>query len=377
MPYTVTRSELQRLRLYNQRLASRTRISPEALVAALGAVQAQEHDAALLAIRARVAGTTATRLQDVVERQRRLLQTWCLRGTLHLIASADVHWLLPLVAPHLLKNSRRRYRQLDLDERTLGAATDLIIMALAERGPQTRAELVAYLEAENISAEGQRTPYLLRRAALLGLICLGPQRDGKETYVLLDEWVGRAPAKEGTWEMLATRYLAGYGPVAVEDFARWSGAGIREARAAFAAQEDALVEVEAEGQTLWLLSEAAEYLLGDPELPELPPRLLPAYDPLLLGYHSREWLVEPAFARLIHPGGGFLYPTLVAGGKAAGTWKRGRHNGRLEIEITPFAALDKAQTAMLEEEAADLGRFYARDAVLVIEGERKASRRPC
>lgn len=366
MAYSLTRSDLQRMRLRNQRLLTRDDTVAESLVAALVAVQAQEQPSALLAIRARATGTTKAALTELLEQKRRLLRTWCLRGTLHLVASDDVHWLLPLVAPRLLKNSGRRYRQLELDEKTLTRATELIVGALSERGPLTRADLAAFLEEHDISAEGQRMPHLLRRAALLRLLCLGPEQDGKETYVLLDKWIDRPEVQEGGWKTLADRYLTAYGPASVDDFARWSGARKGEARKAFASLEDTLVEAEVNDQTLWLLATQAERLLDDTPLPEPPARLLPAYDPLLLGYQSRDWLVAPEYAKQIHPGGGFLRPTLIAGGEAAGTWKVERSNGRLEIVVTPFTALNPKQTRLLEDEVNALSGFYEMEATVSI-----------
>ena len=366
MAYSLTRSDLQRMRLRNQRLLTRDDTAAESLVATLGAVQAQERASALLAIRARATGMTEAALTEVLEQKRRLLRTWCLRGTLHLVASDDVHWLLPLVAPRLLKNSRRRYQQLELDEQTLADATELIIAALADRGPLTRTELAAFLEEHNVSAEGQRMPHLLRRAALLRLLCLGPERDGEETYVLLDKWIDRPEVQVGGWETLADRYLTAYGPASVDDFVRWSGARKGEARKAFTAVQDTLVDVAFEGQTLWLSAAQAERLLDGSARPEPPTRLLPAYDPLLLGYHSRDWLVAPEYARRIHPGGGFLRPTLVAGGEAAGTWKLAKRNGRLETIVTPFTTLGHKETRSLEDEVNALSGFYEMEATLSI-----------
>ena len=340
--------------------------TPEALAASLGAVQAQEKASALLALSARSVATTEEELKQALEVKRTVLRTWCLRGTLHIVATDDLYWLLSLITPRLLKNSRRRYQQLELDKRTLSRATELILVALAENGPLTRAELAAYLAAENVSAEGQRMPHLLRRAALLRLICMGPERSGLETYVSLDDWVDLPPPKEESWETLATRYLASYGPASVPDFARWSGARLGQARQAFAAQKDTLVEAEAEGETLWLLAAQAERLLGEQRLSEPPARLLPAYDPLLLGYHSRDWLVEAAHAGLIHPGGGFLRPTLLVGGEATGTWKVSRRDHRLEVAVRPFTSLAPRLTRALEDEVDALGRFYGIQATLTV-----------
>lgn len=362
----LTRADLQRLRLRAQKLARPAAGDVAGLVGAMGALQAQEKPAALLALRPRLQDVTAAGATAALEDSRRIVRTWCLRGTLHLLASEDVRWLLRLVAPRMLKNSGRRYRELGLDEQTLVRATRLIAEALAAEGALTRAELGAYLERRQIDVQGQRLPHLLRRAALLGLICLGPDRDGAETYVLLDEWLGAesAPPDLG-WEELAGRYLEAYGPVGVDDFATWSGAYQGEARHAFTALRDEVVEVEVDGERY--VCPAAQLAIWE-QAPAAEPavHLLPAYDPFLLGYRSRQWLVAPAFASEIHPGGGFLRPALVVNGEAAGTWRIKRGTAPLQVEVSPFEPLGVESEGLVGAEVAELGRFWGVETALSI-----------
>jgi hypothetical protein len=129
---------------------------------------------------------------------------------------------------------------------------------------------------------------------------------------------------------LARRYARAFAPAEPEDFASWSGLPLRDARAAWTSVESP---------------------------PHLPPpcstdvRVLPAFDTYLLGYRSRDFMVPPAHARRVWPGGGIVRPTILANGRAVGTWRR--NGGRVEIE--PFE--DAAPAA--EDELADVGRFLA------------------
>lgn len=369
MPQLLTRSQLQQLRLAAQHLGEQRATGVAALTSALVAIQSQEKPSSILAIRPRTKKITARDVEQALESTRTIIRTWCLRGTLHLIAAADVHWLLPLVAPRLLKNLQRRHRQLGLDDDTLTAATKLFMAALRERGPMTRAELSALLEQNGISAEGQRLPHLIGRAALLGLLCHGPERDGTQTYVLLQDWLEDAPTPvEDGWTKLAARYLATYGPASVDDFATWSGALKKDARAAFDAHRADLIEFEAEGQSLWLHQAQAEALLDTLDSASPGVHLIPAYDPLQLGYQSRDWFVHPQFARQIHPGGGFLRPTLLIDGEAAGTWKLTRRNNALEVTVTPFTEMSSEHLPLLQAEVDDLGRFLDAETTLHIVG---------
>jgi hypothetical protein len=87
---------------------------------------------------------------------------------------------------------------------------------------------------------------------------------------------------------------------------------------------------------------------------EPPPRLLPAFDPYLLGWSDRAFAVPADHARLVHPGG-VIRAIATVGGAAVGTWRR--HRGGVEIE--PFVPLGAEAEAALAAEAADVARFEA------------------
>ena len=107
-----------------------------------------------------------------------------MRGTLHVVAAADLPWLLPLFGPEFIRQTARRYAQLGLDEAICARATALLRQFLAD-GPQTRAELKARLAAEGIPVEGQACPHLLRRAALEGALVCVPRSSSRPDYRLL------------------------------------------------------------------------------------------------------------------------------------------------------------------------------------------------
>jgi hypothetical protein len=337
-------------------------------------VQAQEAPAAALAIRARSSGLTAADVERarVHAERRSVVRTWAMRGTLHLLAAEDLGWLLPLLGPVFIRESKRRYAQLGLDEETCARAIRAMREMLGSQGELTRAELAGQLKAKGIPTEGQAAPHLLRRAALEGVLCLGSDHGSKATYVLLEDWVGVRETL-GVWEdpkrlgaaqvELARRYLEAYAPAGPEDLAAWSGLSVRDARSAFAALEGQLIEVEAAGASAWMLTSQAAWLDDLPRDGDVV-RLLPAFDPYLLGYRSRDLVVPQSHARRIHPGGGVLRPTLLVNGRAAGTWKTKRSRGSLSLVVEPFESLGPEVTRGLEEEAEDLGRFLGLNIAL-------------
>ena len=90
---------------------------------------------------------------------------------------------------------------------------------------------------------------------------------------------------------------------------------------------------------------------GGTEYPLPPPRLLGAYDPLLLGWDSRDPVVGP-HGRLIAINGLFR-PFALVRGRAVGTWSL--PGGK--VALAPFAPLPGADAAALAADAAEVERF--------------------
>ena len=82
-----------------------------------------------------------------------------------------------------------------------------------------------------------------------------------------------------------------------------------------------------------------------------PPRLLGAFDPLLLGWASREPIVGPH--RRIVTAGGLFRPFALVGGRAVATWTVAGG----QVALAPFAPLDAETRAALDTDAADVTRF--------------------
>jgi len=141
---------------------------------------------------------------------------------------------------------------------------------------------------------------------------------------------------------LARRYLAGYGPAAAADLASWSGLPLSTARRALAALE----HVETVGELL-ALPGAFD---AEPQAP--PALLLAAFDPVMLGYRTREPLVAAGDDRFVRPGGGMLRPAVLIDGVAAGTW---RLAGRRTVAIRWFRR--PAEPAELRAEQLSVVRF--------------------
>jgi Winged helix DNA-binding domain len=331
-------------RLTAQLLAGQPAADPVEVARRLLAIQGQDPRGARLAIRARSTGLSAADVDRALSDDRSLLITWLNRGTLHLVSSEDYPWLHALTTPPLLTANARRLAQEGVTPDGAERGVAAIERALADEGPLDRVRLRERIAAAGVPTAGQALVHLLMLASLRGLTVRGPMVGAGHAYVLVEDWLGRQPPvdRERALAELARRYLAGHGPANDRDLAKWSGLPLRDVRGGLAAiaselreREDGLLE-----------------LAGAPAPAPLPgPRLLGAYDPVLLGWRSRAPLLDAN--EPIVTVNGLFRPFALVRGRAAAIWSLTRG----EVELKPFAALARGDERALRADAEDVARY--------------------
>jgi hypothetical protein len=319
--------------------------SPEEVAGRLLAIQAQDPRGARLTIRARSAGLSASDVDAALTQRRSLIVTWLNRGTLHLVRSQDYWWLHPLTAPQLRTGTYRRLAQEGVPPQDAERAVATVQAALAADGPLTRSQLRERVAAAGVRTEGQAMVHILALASIRGLIVRGPVIARDQAFVLVQDWLGPPPpvmSREAALGELARRYLAGHAPAADRDLAKWAGIGLRDARLGLARcgatqRPDGLAELPANPQ--------------QPAAALPPPLLLGAFEPLLLGWASRDPIVGPH--RRIVTVNGLFRPFALAGGRAVATWNITRG----QVVLAPFTPLDAQAQRALGADAADVTRF--------------------
>jgi hypothetical protein len=311
---------------------------PVAVAERLLAVQGQDPRGARLAVRARTIGLAAVDVDKALTEDRSLLVTWLNRGTLHLVRSEDYPWLHALITPPLLSSSARRLSQEGVTPRGAERGVETIERSLSKEGPLTRAQLRERLDSAGVRTEGQALVHLLFLATLRGIAIRGPMAGKEHAYVLTRDWLGpQEPVDRDTARAeLARRYLVGHGPADDRDLARWAGLPLRDSRAGLAAIASELVERD----------DGLVDLAKRPPVAELPPpRLLGAFDPLLLGWVSREEIVGPH--KMLVTTNGIFRPFALVGGRAVSTWRFAA--GKVTIEH--LGKVTKKAAAALEADA--------------------------
>jgi len=337
-------------RFVAQGLAGPPLSDPVAVAERLLAVQGQDPRAVRLAIRARTSGLTAADVDRALSEDRSLLITWLNRGTLHLVRSEDYPWLQALTTPPLQTSCARRLRQEGVSPEDGERAVATIERALADEGPLTRQQLRERLDSAGVPTEGQALLHLLFLAAVRGVVVRGPMVGKQHAYALVSDWLGppQPVDRETALAELARRYLVGHAPADDRDLARWAGLPLRDARAGLAAIGSELVERE----------DGLVHLAKHPPVAQVPePRLLGAFEPVLLGWTSREAILGP-HTHLVTRNGIFR-PFALVDGCANATW--GYAKG--EVTVEPLGRLGKRAATALELEAADVSRFLGSQPV--------------
>ncbi|MCU1537467.1 MAG: hypothetical protein JWP82_1818 [Humibacillus sp.] len=331
--------------------------SPDAPVSALevtrrlGALQAQDHASGVWSLGAR-SGLTAAQVEQAV-RDRQIVRTWPMRGTIHWVAAQDARWMCRLLAAPHGTALTSRYAQLGITPADLDLAGRVFEEHLRE--PVSRPDVAALLSEHGLDPGGQRAYHLVGHHCMTGLLCQGPLVGRQPSFVLIDTWVPHslAPSREEGLATVAERYVRGHGPVTEKDLAGWLAKPLGLTREALALVDDRLVREEVDGVT-WLTHVDAA---GVPDGPG-PVHLMPQWDELLLGYKTRELSLPLEHASAVVPGrNGVFVPTLVVDGEVVGTWRRQARAGGVGLRVTTFAPLTAARRRDLETAAAAYGRF--------------------
>jgi len=355
-------------RLANQRVIDRPFTEPAAVVAWLGALQAQDYLGALWSFGLRMTERPQLPTEALIEEaiaQRTIIRTWPMRGTLHFVAAGDVRWLLHLLTPRQIKQAAGRYRQLALTDRDFAQSQAIFAKVLQGGNELTRDELLQSLAQAGIVTTNQRGYHLLGRAAQDALICFGARSGKEQTFVLLDEWVPptKPLLRDEALAELARRYFTSHGPATVYDLARWAGITLTDARRGLAAIEHELQQERVDDQAYWLpqnmpvaTSQAA------------PLYLLPGFDEFVLGYGDRGAVLEAAYADRICPGGnGVFSSTVVIDGLIRGTWKRRRKAKTVAIDVNSFQSFTAAEEASITAALQPYGTFLGLPATVNFE----------
>jgi hypothetical protein len=332
-------------------------------VSAMCGAHAQVMSAAEMSVGVRVAGITRVDVRRALWEDRTLVKTRGPRGTVHLLAAADLPmWIgalgaLPAPPYATGANALMTAEQVDKVVAAIGAA-----LADAElTGEELTAEVVARCGPwagervmEAFQDKWPRWMQAMETASRRGAMCFGPNRGRQTTYTSPARWLPGLTAlpPQVALPELVRRYLYAYGPATPAHFARWLAIGQQWAEQLFAGA--GLAEVTVDGAAAWVVA-------GDTAVPTGRPRgvrLLPYFDAYAVGCHPRE-KVFPGRAgeRALNRGQAGNYAVLLVDGTVAGIWHQRRSGKRIAVTVEAFGTLAPGQLKALGEQVERLGEI--------------------
>lgn len=341
-PAELSWAQVHAFRLQRHHLATREpKQSLARVVGEIGGAQAQVMSAAELQIAVRTDCTVAD-VREALWKDRTLVKTWLMRGTLHLACAEDLPLMTAAMGKRWVHVRPSWLKFMQVTETELWKIVDEIGAAV-DATPMTREELIAVVGKGKSARVRELLKSgwggMLKPAARNGHLCFGPNRGQSVTFVSPQKWLPRwreVDPEEAIVEV-ARRYLGAYGPATKTDFARWWGAWPGVGNAAWSGLAKELVPVSVEGVRGEIL--AADLDAVKKARVGRSVQLLPLFDPYLMGYATRGHLFDAVYAPRVSRTAGWISAVVLVGGRVAATWTHTVRNSTLHIFVEPFQKL--------------------------------------
>lgn len=330
----------------------------------IGGVHAQLMSSAELALWARVDKLKRSDVEKWLWTDRRLVKTWAMRGTLHLLKSDEYPlWQAGLSTyKHYLRPAW--FKAFGVSQAELDELIAAISKALDDR-TLTRDELaqrVAKITKSVDLADKLRGSWgaMLKPASFHGRLCFGPNKGRNVSFARPDQWLGLGASDAvdpaAALEDITRRFLSAYGPATREDFARWWAVSPAAGGRLIAGLEDEGAPVDLDGAKCWALTKTVPAIAD--ASPSKSVRLLPGFDPYVIGSTSHAAkLMTGDFKARVHRPQGWVSPVLLVDGRIDGVWRFEKKAKRLMVDIEPFAKIPKWAARAAEQEAERLATF--------------------
>ncbi|MDA2805759.1 winged helix DNA-binding domain-containing protein [Nocardiopsis suaedae] len=355
LPRTLTRRELNRAALSRQLLLERAAASPAEAVEHLVGLHAQLPQNPYTALWSRVEDFDADAFSRQME-ERSIVRISLQRSTIHTVTARDCLALRPVLQvpqDRTLKSAFGRNLQgVDVDK-----AAERAREMVRER-PMTFAEIGEELLAEWPGSDARSLGMVARHR--LPMVQVPPRglwrQGGAARHTTAEHWLSAPIERDDAPDGLVMRYLAAFGPASVKDVQAWCG--LTRLREVVDRHRDELVVFRDEdGSELFDLPDAPR---PNPDTPA-PPRFLPEFDNVVLGYKDRRRILPDEAGGHLWPGRNIVRSALLIDGFVGGTWALTTDTKQAcaTLEVSPFVELSGPQHDALATEAARFLAFHA------------------
>ena len=306
------------IRLLSQQLAAPQFSKPEDVVAHFGAMQAQEYRMMRWAVEMRTKRPSEKAFTKAFN-EGKIVRLHLLRGTWQLVSADDYWWMLELCAPKARQviNGWMSSNRIAVTEEERTLVRSIIVETARMKGSATKEDFEETLASRGMAMDDHLLSYHIRFAELDGVICSGDLLPMKATYALSENKIPRTEAIERDWALarLATKYFQSHSPATLEDFVWWSGLNVADCRRAIDLIGNHLCSDSYKGRTFFLHDSCRTRCVRTREY-----LLIPPYDEYLIGYKSRDVVLDPDFKHFAHNNSGIFQPVVACDGRICGNW---------------------------------------------------------
>jgi hypothetical protein len=343
---------------------------PLEVVRRLVAIQAQYSASVPFAIWARNPRLSAGWVKAALFEKRTLVKTWCLRGTVHVLASTDLALMVQAVgeqqlAEYIYFMKTRR----GVNGQQIQRLNKAIFSALGQR-PLNRSELHEAVP-ELADIQGASWGLDIKGIAFTGALVLADSDNVETRFARRDVWLPNL-----SWEPhlpadaqreLLFHYLTAYGPATLHDFAHWSGLKMKTVQSIFAACVRELIPAKVAGWhgDFYLRCQDEPLLQADDEAPSAI-CLIPKFDPLLMGYKDKTRFIDEEKLWRVYRPAGQIEAVILLQGRATATWRTSSQGAKLRLTVTPFRRMVRREQSLVKDTSEQLAVFLGKQGVDVI-----------
>ncbi len=341
--------DLQKLRLYNNGLIDKFE-SADMCVESLIGIQCQYQNYALISIYNR------TNYKCNIFSNNNLIKSWGQRTTLHIYHKNDYNLISDLYRQS--DNWVYKYaKHLKIDySKYLNSITDFFY--------ENNKKTIEKLEIQNIIPKYKSKEIM----AWSGLLILATYH--KVLYGILNEEDKKLYKQNDIVDSkkinsdLIYRYFKYYGPATRQDFLHWSGLKYKEIK------EDLDKYIK---KAKYLSIDKKKYYYESlPDSKEVKisyPIILGKFDPQLISYYDKEWILNGKNKTLIWKAAGQIEGVILFSKGLKGTWHYSLKGNKIIFEINEISPLTKGEKNRLEKKFVEIGKeLFQREIVTVYRG---------
>lgn len=307
----------------------------------LAGIQAQVHSAAEMQSAVRVDGLAPHAVERALYKNKTLVKTWMMRGTIHYLDPQDLPVWASASATRRTWNKPYWQKAFGITAHDVEAAIEIIPKAL-DAACLTREEVadqVHRITRNSALDDLMRAGWgsILKIVAAEGRLCFGPNKGRNVTFTRPDQWLKdwrEPPPTEEAIKEVCRRYLASHGPATRQEFARWWGFTPPEATKVLRALAEEVVLMDREGDKAYVLAGDLPALEAAKEDDVV--RMLPMFDAYTLAGLPHDAIVPKVRRTEVYRKGAWVSQVVMRGGRIVGVWTHARKPKGTAVDVRLF-----------------------------------------